>query len=91
MTAIGFAWFFVALTFSDNEVVFAIGVVGNTLAYAILIHLLLCFPDGRLEGRLSRCVVGLTYFVTTVLQAVRFALHRPDQATAARAARKTRC
>ncbi|HEV7481517.1 MAG TPA: histidine kinase [Solirubrobacterales bacterium] len=72
MTAIGFAWFFVAMTFSDNEVIFSIGIVGNTLAYAILIHLLLCFPDGKLEGRLNKCVVGLTYFVTTVLQALRF-------------------
>ncbi len=78
MTAIGFAWFFVALTFSDNEVVFSIGIVGNTLAYAILIHLLLCFPGGKLEGRLNRWVVGLTYLVTTVLQAVRFVFTVPS-------------
>lgn len=77
MTAIGFAWFFVAMTFSDNEVVFSIGIVGNTLAYAILIHLLLCFPDGRLEGRLNKWVVGLTYFITTVLQAIRFVVTVP--------------
>jgi signal transduction histidine kinase len=78
MTAIGFAWFFVAMTFSDNEVVFSIGIVGNTLAYAILIHLLLCFPGGKLEGRLNKWVVGLTYFVTTVLQAVRFVFTVPS-------------
>jgi signal transduction histidine kinase len=77
MTAIGFAWFFVAMTFSDNEVVFSIGIVGNTLAYAILIHLLLCFPGGRLEGRLNKWVVGLTYFVTTALQALRFVFTVP--------------
>jgi signal transduction histidine kinase len=77
MTAIGFAWFFVAMTFSANEVVFSIGIVGNTLAYAILIHLLLCFPGGKLEGRLNKWVVGLTYFVTTVLQAVRFVFTVP--------------
>ena len=77
MTATGFAWFFVALTFSDNEVIFSIGIVGNTLAYAILIHLLLCFPGGKLEGRLSKWVVGLTYFITTVLQAVRFVFTVP--------------
>ena len=77
MTAIGFAWFFVAMTFSDNEVVFSIGIVGNTLAYAILIHLLLCFPDGKLEGRLNKWVVGLTYFITTALQAIRFVVTVP--------------
>ena len=77
MTAIGFAWFFVAMTFSDNEVVFSIGIAGNTLAYAILIHLLLCFPDGKLEGRLNKWVVGLTYFITTVLQAIRFVVTVP--------------
>lgn len=72
MTAVGFAWFFVALTFSGSEVIYAIGVVGNTIPYAILIHLLLCFPGGKLEGRLSKGVVALTYFDTIVLQAARF-------------------
>ncbi len=72
MTAVGFAWFFVALTFSGSEAIYAIGVIGNTLPYAILIHLLLCFPGGKLEGRLSKSVVALTYFDTIVLQAIRF-------------------
>jgi signal transduction histidine kinase len=72
MTAVGFAWFFVALTFSGSAVIYAIGVVGNTLPYAILIHLLLCFPGGKLEGRLSKSVVALTYFDTIVLQGARF-------------------
>jgi signal transduction histidine kinase len=72
MTAVGFAWFFVALTFSGSAAIYAIGVCGNTLPYAILIHLLLCFPGGKLEGRLSKSVVVLTYFDTIVLQAARF-------------------
>lgn len=77
MTAVGFAWTFLALSFSNNEVVFAIGVLGGTLAFAILIHLLLGFPDGKLHGRLSRWVVGLTYFITTVLQVARFVFTKP--------------
>ncbi len=71
MTAVGFSWFFVAMTFSDNAVIYAIGALGNTLPYAVLIHLLLCFPGGKLEGRLSKSVVVLTYFDTIVLQAAR--------------------
>jgi signal transduction histidine kinase len=68
MTAIGFTWFLQALQSSSNSVVFAIGVVGNALPYAILVHLLVSFPAGRVEGRFQRLVVASGYLTTTVLQ-----------------------
>jgi signal transduction histidine kinase len=68
MTAIGFTWFFRALAASNNDVLFTIGSVGANLPFAILIHLLLTFPGGRLETTGQRVLVGLAYFVTTVMQ-----------------------
>ena len=68
MTAIGFTWFFTAMQSSGNSIVFAIGVFGSTVPFAILIHLLVTFPSGKLKGRLQMCVVGLGYLVTVPLQ-----------------------
>jgi signal transduction histidine kinase len=68
MTAIGFTWFFRALEASNDSVVFTIGALGQTVPYAILIHLLVTFPSGRLEGRLQRALVGVAYVITTVMQ-----------------------
>ncbi len=64
MTAVGFACFFQALAASNNSVVFAIGIVCQNLTFAILIHLLVSFPSGRLLTRLQIATVGLAYFVT---------------------------
>jgi signal transduction histidine kinase len=68
MTAIGFTWFFQGLTAAGNSVVFAIGIVGSSLPYAILVHLLVSFPSGRLQSRFQRLVVAAAYLTTTVLQ-----------------------
>ena len=70
MTAIGFTWFFRGLEASNNSVVFTIGALGLTLPFAILVHLLITFPSGRLRGRLQGTLVGVAYFITVVLQAV---------------------
>jgi signal transduction histidine kinase len=77
MTAVGFSWSFIAMGFSDNEVVFAIGALGGILPFAILVHLLLCFPEGRLDGRLARWVLAFTYFDTIILQAIRIVFTVP--------------
>lgn len=69
LTAIGFTWFFQAFESADNAVVFAIGAFGLTVPFAILIHLLLTFPSGRIEGRLEGALIGVGYFVTVAMQA----------------------
>ncbi len=69
MTAIGFTWFFRALMSSNNDVVFTIGALGVNVPFAILIHLLVTFPSGRLETRTQRVLVGVGYFITIVMQA----------------------
>ncbi len=68
MTAIGFTWFLLGLESSDNSVVFALGLVAGAVTYAILIHLLVSFPAGRLVGRFQHLVVAAGYLSTTVLQ-----------------------
>ena len=68
MTAAGFAWFFVGLQAANNEILFALGTLGGSLPFAILIHLLLSFPGGRLESTAQRVVVAAAYFLTTIAQ-----------------------
>jgi signal transduction histidine kinase len=79
MTAVGFTWFFQALAASNEQIPFTIGSILSTLPYAVLIQLLLSFPSGRLETRLQRGIVGLSYFVTTVMQVAWGLLTNPEQ------------
>jgi signal transduction histidine kinase len=68
MTATGFAWFLQAMSASNSPGIFAAGFALNTLAYGLLIHMLVAFPDGRLTTRAQRAVMTLTWFVVTVGQ-----------------------
>jgi signal transduction histidine kinase len=64
----GFFWFFNVWFLSNTPAFFVLGFVLSTISYAFLIHLLLVFPDERLETRLERWVVAGGYFVVTVTQ-----------------------
>jgi hypothetical protein len=68
MTAVGFVWFLGSLTTSDVPALFAIGGLFGALPYALLLHMLVAFPTGRLETRWERILVGVGYFDTTVMQ-----------------------
>jgi signal transduction histidine kinase len=68
MTAIGFTWFLQGLQASEDSVIFALGILGSALPYAILIQLLVTFPTGRIETAFQRTLIGLAYLDTTVLQ-----------------------
>ena len=68
MTAVGFAWCASGLTVADEPGVFIAGLLLGTLPYGFLVHMLLAFPRGVLEGRLAIAVVALIYFLTTVMQ-----------------------
>jgi signal transduction histidine kinase len=70
MTAAGFAWFFQGLSASNNEWIFALGIVGQNLPFAILLHLLVTFPSGRLRTRAQAIAVGLAYLATGPLSLV---------------------
>ena len=68
MCAIGFAWFATSLSASDNDLLFTIGIALDGIFPAMLGHLLIAFPSGRLETRAERLVVLAIYGVATVLQ-----------------------
>jgi signal transduction histidine kinase len=82
MIAVGFAALLKALAFSNDSVIFTIGSLGELLIYALLIHLLLSFPSGRLDSRLDRVLVAIAYFNTVVIQAATFILSDPQQGCA---------
>jgi signal transduction histidine kinase len=67
MIAVGFSGMLKSLAFSNDSLLFTIGSLGEVLIFAVLIHLLLSFPSGRLEGRLDRLLVGVSYVNTTVV------------------------
>jgi signal transduction histidine kinase len=79
MIAVGFAGLCKALAFSNNSLIFTIGSLGEVLIYALLIHLLLSFPSGRLDTRLDRVLVAMAYFNATVVQLAAFVLIDPQQ------------
>jgi len=56
-----------ALQFFDQPVLFSIGSIFDTICIAALIHLLLAFPTGRVEGRWARSAMVAAY-VAGVLQ-----------------------
>ena len=57
MTLTGFAWFAAMCTASDNAVVFSLAVYFGNVFAAVLMHLLLAYPDGELHTRGDRITV----------------------------------
>jgi signal transduction histidine kinase len=66
MAATGFAWLAAAAGFSDLPLVFTLGQLFGALFFAVVCHLLLAFPSGRLQTLAERRIVLATYFLTTV-------------------------
>ena len=54
MTAVGFTWFLSSLAFANLPGLFIAGAILGSLPIGILIHMVLSFPSGRLEGRLAK-------------------------------------
>jgi signal transduction histidine kinase len=60
-----------ALAWSPNSVAFTVGQVVHELPHAMVLHLVLAFPDGRLVDRGERSVVAAAYVTATVLPLAR--------------------
>ncbi len=86
--AVGFVWFLSALLASDVPRLFAIGGLFSALPYAVLLHMLLAFPSGRLQTGWERGLIGVAYFDTTVMQVLGLSFSSPAPLTSARAARE---
>ena len=67
MVAVGFAWYLIPLGAANAPAVFAVAVILGNSFYAVLIHLLLAFPEGRLEGRRNKRLAGASYVVAVAM------------------------
>jgi signal transduction histidine kinase len=66
MTAVGFTYMLGALTASDDSVVFTIGVLLASLYFVVFAHMLLAYPDGRLERPWHAKVIAAGYAIAIV-------------------------
>jgi signal transduction histidine kinase len=60
-TAVGFTYLLGSLTASDDPVVFTIGVLSANLFFVAFAHLLLSYPDGRLQERWHAWLLAAGY------------------------------
>ena len=79
MAAAGIAWFGGGLSASDDDVLYTIGIALDALFPAVLGHLLVAFPTGRLRTRAERLVVFGAYFTVTVLQLPSLLFEEPGE------------
>ena len=61
MVAVGMTWFLLALTTANTPFVFSLGLALSVTAYAVLAHLFLAYPAGRLPSRLAVGAAVLGY------------------------------
>ena len=66
MTALGFSACLAALRVATDPWVFITGLLFIALQWAVLFHMLLAFPTGRLRGALDRVLVGIAYVSAAV-------------------------
>jgi signal transduction histidine kinase len=69
MVLLGFAWFASLWVYTNVSPLYTAGNLVRPLFIAVLGHLLLAFPSGRLNDRLSRTIIVLAYLDTTVVVA----------------------
>ena len=58
MTAVGFAWFLASLVSANAPWLFTIGVLVCNVYAAVFVHMLLAYPDGRVEEPRLRAVLA---------------------------------
>ena len=61
MVVLGFAWFLAPLAAADSSLLFTLGIVLGSLWGAVLAHVLLSFPSGRLGAGRRRALVIAGY------------------------------
>jgi signal transduction histidine kinase len=69
LAAAGLAWIAWGLRAAGVPALAAIGLLCEALPFAIIVHLVLAFPSGRLEGAAERIVVGAGYLMIPLVHA----------------------
>jgi signal transduction histidine kinase len=72
MVAAGLIWLLAELSNSAVPALIATGLILATVPLAVVFHLLLAFPSGRLRGRAALVTVLVGYFSCMVMQAPQF-------------------
>jgi signal transduction histidine kinase len=80
MVFLGFAWFASLLVYSSVSALYTVGLFFRPLFIAVLNHVLLAFPSGRLESRLARAIVVAAYLDTIVVVGASVPFQEPDAA-----------
>jgi signal transduction histidine kinase len=70
MVLVGLALFAEDLQLSQQPVVFTVGLLVAHVSTPLVLHLVLAYPDGRLEGWAPRALVAATYVVAVGLPAL---------------------
>src|SRR3954451_6540943 len=68
MTWVGFLFFLSALEFSNSSALATVGSFTDPLPVAGLAHLILAFPNGRLDSRYHRALIAVAYLNATLFQ-----------------------
>ncbi len=79
MTAVGFAFFLSVLTAADASWLFTLGVVFSSLYAAVFVHMLLAYPDGRVDSPRLRRVLAGGYALSIVGPLPTMLFATPDQ------------
>ena len=77
MVAAGFAWFLTSLTAANGSIPYTIGTIVENLPFAVIIHVLLAYPRGRLEWWVTRAIVASAYVTTVGVQFLSLLFHEP--------------
>jgi signal transduction histidine kinase len=84
MIATGFSLFISNLQWSSASLPYTVGLAFDLLPLALLLHVFLAYPSGRLEQRIERAVIGCAYAAAVGLQLAKMVLGAggPDNALA---------
>ncbi len=82
MTAVGFAFFLGVLTAADSSLLFTIGVLFSSLYVAVFVHMLLAYPDGRIDSPQVRKVLAAGYALSIIGPALALMFADPSQLVA---------
>ena len=66
MTAVGFAFFLSSLAAADAAWLFTVGVLLSSVYFAVFVHMLVSYPDGRIGSDRLRKVVAAGYVISVL-------------------------
>jgi signal transduction histidine kinase len=66
LICVGFAWLVAALPAANASIPFTVGLALQSLFLAVITHLVVAFPSGRLEDRLDQMIVVAVYVLVLV-------------------------